>query len=417
VLRAHPSLGVRPRRGRGAARSRLTLPGEFAGARSALVRVQSAGTGPEPSQRVPVTESGGAPSIELPDALPGDRPLEVIALPEGELAQTTAATTLPAEARLDFGFGLLEPDRRGAVDFSLEVCADGRCQVAFREPLDPGAAVGWQDRRLSLADWSGREVALRLRARRLEPDTDDFALPVWSVPVVTAPAAPLPDRRNVILISLDTLRADRLDVYGRHAGTSPWLARKFGSEGVVFESAVAAATTTGPSHMTVFTSLQPWVHGEGTGPRRARLHAPTVAELLRAAGFRTAAFTENASINSRRGFARGFDVFAEDKGGVAGLPKGQIDRTLARGLAWLERHREQPFFLFLHTYQTHAPYAPPAELLARVPAVAEPGGETLRRYDAEIRYVDERMREFLTALEASAARDWGRSTRRSPTCR
>jgi arylsulfatase A-like enzyme len=404
VLRAHASLGARARSGRaGDAGTRLALPERFAGVKRVLVRAQSPAALPGPGHLARVDTSGAAHAVELPESLRGERGLEVIALPEGELEQTTAATMLPEGARLDFGFGLLEPDRRGAVEFTLAVCERERCDQAFRETLDPRSARGWQDRRLSLAAWAGRPVALRLGARRLDPSGDDFALPVWSVPVVTAPAPRPAARRSVILISLDTLRADRLDAYGRHAGTSPFLARKFGREGVIFESAVAAATTTGPSHMTVFTSLQPWVHGEGTGPRRRRIHAPTAAELLRAAGFRTAAFTENASINSRRGFARGFDEFGEDKGGVAGLPKGQIGRTLARGLAWLQRHRHEPFFLFLHTYQTHAPYAPPADYLARVPATG--GSEELRRYDGEIRYVDDRMREFLNALERGGPPD------------
>jgi len=406
VLRAHPSLGVRGKAARASARApRLALPESFSGAPRALVRAQSAPPESNPVEIAAVDSEGGSLEIELPASLRGARALEVIALPEGDLLQTTAATTLPEDAALDFGFGLLEPDRRGAVEFSLAVCEQERCEEAFRETLDPRTTSGWQDRRLPLAAWSGKVVALRLVARRLDAERDEFALPVWSTPVVTAPGPRSPDQRSVILISLDTLRADRLDAYRTHAGTSPFLAEKFGREGVIFENAVAASSTTGPSHMTLFTSLQPWVHGEGTGPRRGRIDAPTAAELLRAAGFRTAAFTENASINSRRGFARGFEEFGEDKGGVAGLPKGQIERTLARGLAWLQRHRDEPFFLFLHTYQTHAPYAPPADSLALVPAVTGQGGEELRRYDGEIRYVDDRMRDFLTRLEREAVPD------------
>ena len=110
---------------------------------------------------------------------------------------------------------------------------------------------------------------------------------------------------NVILISIDTLRADHMGSYGYGKPTSPFMDSLAG-QGVRFANAHAQASWTLPSHMSIFTSLPPYVHGEGTGRDRERIHAPTIAGLLRNAGFKTGAFTENAAIDSERGFARGF---------------------------------------------------------------------------------------------------------------
>ena len=165
-----------------------------------------------------------------------------------------------------------------------------------------------------------------------------------------------------MLVSLDTLRADRLGCYGHGRDTSPTLDR-LAAEGVRFADASAPSSKTAPSHMSMLSGLHPSVHGvvnfhagEGTS---AHPELPYLPERLRAAGYRTAAFTGGGMVSGELGFARGFEVY-DDAGGGA-------DRVFARGAEWLRRRAdgERPFFLFLHTYEIHDPYTPPEEWQAR----------------------------------------------------
>jgi arylsulfatase len=171
----------------------------------------------------------------------------------------------------------------------------------------------------------------------------------------------------VLLISIDTLRADRLGTYGYTRPTSPVLDARLTAGGVVFEQAWSQSPKTTPSHMTMLTSLYPSVHGvalwEGTGAAptlNPRVH--TLAELLENAGYTTAAFTAGGHMHRDRGFVQGFDLFKHGD-------------QLARLLAFLQARPRRPFFAFFHTYQVHDPYVPPPEVVSAfvtdpVPAIA-----------------------------------------------
>jgi arylsulfatase A-like enzyme len=173
---------------------------------------------------------------------------------------------------------------------------------------------------------------------------------VWRVLLVAVPAlgalacetGPPPPLRSVILISLDTLRADHLGAYGYSRPTSPRL-DAFAAEGVVFERAIAQASSTRPSHRSLFQSR----------PASATTRdGPALAESLSLAGVRTAAFTGGGIVSARLGFERGFETWEEGSGGLAW--------ALPRVEAWLRAHQGERFFLFLHTYDIHLPYDPPA---------------------------------------------------------
>ncbi len=180
-------------------------------------------------------------------------------------------------------------------------------------------------------------------------------------------------RANLVIVSLDTLRADSTSVGGGPADISPGLAA-FAREAVVFEHARAQAPHTAPSHMSLFTSTLPSVHGvqnvsfrqEATnGDSRAiivpaREDVPTLAEVLKAAGYRTAALTDGGNMNPPHGFARGFDTYTYDLEGA----DAKVQDGVAR-LGELAAQDAGPFVLFWHTYQIHAPYCPPEEYIAR----------------------------------------------------
>lgn len=163
---------------------------------------------------------------------------------------------------------------------------------------------------------------------------------------ITAPSAAIDSGsasavRNLILISLDTLRPDHLGLYGYSRATSPNLDR-FAQRAVVFERATAQASSTRPSHQSLFLSKP---------PSTAALGGLALAEVLAEQGFRTAAYTGGGNISSKLGFARGFEVYEENSAGLAS--------ELPKAAAWLRTHRDERFFLFLHTYDIHLPYDPP----------------------------------------------------------
>jgi arylsulfatase A-like enzyme len=151
---------------------------------------------------------------------------------------------------------------------------------------------------------------------------------------------------NVLLISVDTLRADHLHAYGYDRPTSPNIDR-LAREAVLFEQNINTGGGTLPVHVSMFTSLPPTVHGvwadSGRSLDRQRI---TLADQLHAAGYRTGAFTGGGFVSSSFGLAKGFDDFDELGGGLRA--------ELPRLYGWLDRHQGGKLFLFLHTYDVHS---------------------------------------------------------------
>ncbi len=181
-------------------------------------------------------------------------------------------------------------------------------------------------------------------------------LPAALLVALFAPPAPAPPP-NLVVVSVDTLRADHLGCYGYPRPTSPEIDR-FRRDAALFEHAIAQAPSTLPSHASLLTSLVPQRHGASWAARRALPEeVVTLPEVLRRHGYRTAAFTGGGQMHPSNGLAQGFDLYR-----VTGpLP---LAETVAAALPWLDEHREGPFFLFLHTYETHHPYTPDPETLA-----------------------------------------------------
>jgi arylsulfatase A-like enzyme len=229
------------------------------------------------------------------------------------------------------------------------------------------------------------------------------------------------DAPTVILISIDTLRPDRLGCYGNPQPTCPNI-DGFAGESVLFADAIAQAPSTLPSHATMFTSLLPEHHGAFFS-RRTPLPAsiPTLATELRAAGYRTAAFTGGGQIAPEFGLDRGFDTYGVNVGG------SDFESAVRAGLGWLEEDPGHPAFLFLHTYEVHHPFTPEPAMLAIFddgydgPLPDEISKDLLHRintdetaitdrdlahivaaYDAEIRSVDGAFGQLLAGLDELA---------------
>jgi choline-sulfatase len=210
-----------------------------------------------------------------------------------------------------------------------------------------------------------------------------------------SPAAPEPP--NVLLVTIDTLRADRIGV-----GIAPALDH-LAAAGVSFTAARTAAPLTLPAHASIHTGLVPPAHGVRENGATLGGSPPTLAQLLNGAGYDTAAFIGAFVLDRRFGLARGFDTYddqiARDPNATERLEaERKASVVVDRALAWLAARASRtrspvPFFVWVHLYDPHAPYEPPAEFRARAKTP----------YDGEIAYADSQLARLLDALRASGA--------------
>jgi choline-sulfatase len=204
-------------------------------------------------------------------------------------------------------------------------------------------------------------------------------------------------RLNVLFVTIDTLRADHVGCYGRAAAATPTL-DALAARGVRFATAVAHVPLTGPSHASLLTGRTPLGHGfRDNGGYVIPAEAKTAAEDFRQAGYRTAAFVSGFPLDRRFGFDRGFETYDDH------LPHGNdtrrtpyverfADATTDAALRWLATPPvgTSPFFLWVHYYDPHAPYEPPAAVAERFRAAP---------YDGEIAFVDSQLARLLGAVE------------------
>ncbi|HSF19877.1 MAG TPA: sulfatase-like hydrolase/transferase [Vicinamibacteria bacterium] len=203
---------------------------------------------------------------------------------------------------------------------------------------------------------------------------------------------------NLILVSVDTLRADHLSCYGSALVSTPAIDR-VAREGIVFENATTVAPTTLPAHaslLTGVTPLQHWVH-DNVG-FRLRDDIPTLASTLKDAGFRTGGFVGSFVLDRRFGLGRGFDVYSEEIPETeSGLRERRGEEVLDEALSWIGAG-DEPFFAFVHFFDPHRPYDPPAPF--------HPGTEDPQaRYRGEVVYVDSLVGQLLAFLDSNGLSD------------
>ena len=274
------------------------------------------------------------------------------------------------------------------------------------------------------------------------------SLPYWPAGRGNLVSAPSP---NVLLITIDTLRADRLGSYGYAEANTPHLDR-LAEEGVQFQQTIAPATETCPSHTSILSGVYPFQHGTlfNEGPIHADKHATTtVPEILASRGYRTAAFVSGATLSDAIcGLSFRFDLFDENFSGwgwtskaalklslfrlaakvapAAAEPLIQVERpatqTTDQAVRWLRTRGSHPFFLWVHYFDPHEPYRPPGEFvppreddyLSRVNGswtdipnfkreqiIQNPRDvdHMIDRYDGEIAYTDREIGRLFEELE------------------
>jgi arylsulfatase A-like enzyme/Tfp pilus assembly protein PilF len=211
------------------------------------------------------------------------------------------------------------------------------------------------------------------------------------------PATPAPRDADVLLITLDTTRADHLSCYNPRGARTPHL-DSLAARGVLFLHATAQVPLTLPSHACIMTGSYPPVHGlRDMGGFVLDKSHPTIASLTQASGFSTAAFVGSRVVARHFGLSHGFDIYDDDMGGeteegkLPGVfPERRAGVVTDRALAWLKQNAHQKFFLWAHYYDPHAPYDPP-----------EPFKQQYAQnlYDGEIAYMDEQVGRLLDGLD------------------
>lgn len=198
--------------------------------------------------------------------------------------------------------------------------------------------------------------------------------------------------RNLVLVSIDTLRADALGAYGGSPAVAPHL-DALARDGVVFQNVVSPIPITVAAHATILSGLSPARHGlhQNLG-HLLRPEVETLAEVLGRQGFATAAFVSALVLDKRYGLDQGFHVYDDDVSAspqtVFGAERPGAD-TVARSLSWLQVHRDERFFLFVHLYEPHEPYEPPPTLSAKLP---------MSPYLAEVATADAAVGQLLEGL-------------------
>jgi len=279
----------------------------------------------------------------------------VAARPEGFVS----ACEVQTGSVLHLAIGLKCPGKKGCAGawrFTVEAGGQGARRRLYERTLEGGAATEWEPVRIPLDTLAGRAVEIAFGVAAAKPGQ---AIPYWGeVRLLRRPPSP---PKSVLLISVDTLRADRLGCYGYARPTSPRI-DGLAAQGVRFHQAISQAPWTTPSHTSLLTSRYPSSHHvtqswstferflqDGRGYRVLTEEATTLAEMLQERGFRTLALTGGATMAAELGFAQGFDAYRED---AYGLP----DRVRPMLHRWLEESRDLPFFIFFHTFEVHAPY-------------------------------------------------------------
>jgi arylsulfatase A-like enzyme len=385
--------------------------------------------------------------IQPGDPLRGDGPRASIIAPPG--ARIRFPVSVPADAALRFSVGVEggaeKTPRSSGVRFSVSV--DGR--EAWARVIDPGATRHdrrWFDARVELAAHAGRTVDVVLGTDAARGDRPLRGVPGWThVRVVRAlrRERQLASRSapNLVVLLVDTLRADGLGCYGAHPSPSPTLDRLAG-EGLLFEQAVAQSSWTMPSMASLFTGLHPRSHG-ALGDLRHRRgddvpggefladDVVTWAELAARAGITTVGLSANPLVSRATNLAQGFETFVDfpwDPAGRNWTPAAEINRAFLR---WLAPNRGYRFAASLHYMEPHDPYTPPAALRPAAPAGVRPNVaagwirdlanrvnwhagppappaeiEHLRRlYAGEIRAWDDALAGLLEGLDALGLRD------------
>ncbi|MFQ6082104.1 MAG: sulfatase [Candidatus Aminicenantia bacterium] len=284
---------------------------------------------------------------------------------------------IPERGILKFGYGLLDQaweEEGNGVYFKIILENSRERKVLFSAYLNPYRRL--RDRKIfykkiDLSQYQNKTVTIYLKTygslpgNKVNQENPDlrYDLAFWFNPVIyqrTDDRGQRADGKvNVILISIDTLRADHLGCYGYERETSPNIDR-LAQDGVLFLNTFSQAPYTLSSHMSILTGLFPTNHRVLHLSQSLSPTIQTLADLLRSNNYFTIGLTGGGQVSARYGFSKGFDLYGERVGAL--IHPNSAELLFNEASCWIKKNKDYKFFLFLHTYQPHNPYDSPPPL-------------------------------------------------------
>jgi len=330
--------------------------------------------------------------------------------------------SVPRDARLSFSIALSKAAKSGdRAKFEVAVRASGQQRTVFERELRLNNDWRWHDVQVPLDEYGDQAVEVVLKTT--SHGTKGYAL--WGGPIIDSPRSSN-DAPNVVVIAIDTLRADRLSSYGYARKTSPHL-DAIAADGIRFDQAISASNWTSSAFASIFTGVTPSRHRVVHRARALPDRFSTLPEYFQQNGWTTQGVAYKAYLYNM-GFEQGFDAWFN-------VPKADniADDNFTKATAWLERNHDRRFFFFLHFNDPHQPFNQPAEFVdgfvdqhelkrfgARLPMIIgkskvvqgctncgqgskvsdafKPTANAL--YDGEIAYVDDRIGKLVALLKA-----------------
>ena len=357
--------------------------------------------------------------------------------------------TVPSGGRLHLGVeSFARAGSRGdppPLELTVAVIAGERRKALYVASAREIDAPDWLDLELDLDAWAGKQFDSSSSTRAVGP-ADPRAAPAeiaWAPVRVVSPgataapasassgsAAPERPRPSILLVVIDTLRADYLSPYGGSRWNSPNIAEHLARHGALFENVYAQAPWTLPSMVSLLTGVVPGVLLGGQAASFAiPPEQPTLPEILSGAGYETAAFIANPTMHQGNGFGRGLDDLYISPPETAFVTL-EDELLVRKASTWLRARGERPFYLHVHFLAPHDPYANPVQFLGRSPShpfylgritggdvhelflgaieLDDPGADLphLRAlYASEVRWVDRWVGELLDAIPEERRRD------------
>jgi len=284
----------------------------------------------------------------------------LIALPKSEFRMDMR---IPSNGILEVGYGILNEFRRRILEipiqFQIVLTTNGKETTLLKK------IIVWEKNEdilyhnIDLEPYAGRNVQLTFltteaHSENLEKSSSPI-VPVWVNPLIYQSSETT--RPNIILISLDTVRPDHLGCYGYHREISPGIDR-LASDGVLFKNTYSSTSWTLPGHVSLLTSLDCLSHQVYFPLQKMDRETTTLADVLRNEQYFCAAFTGGGYLSESYGFSKGFDFYQEIKlHGDQAIRLDEAERLGEMASEWIGKNRDRDFFLFLHTYQPHDPYA------------------------------------------------------------
>jgi len=299
---------------------------------------------PSKTARAPAYE-GLVASVRL-----GDEERQAIAL--SRKSTLRYHVQVPGDSLLGFGVGV---EGEGDAPFAIEVTADGQPTTQVLA----GAASGvWTDHKVDLSRFAGETVRIDLVA-----EGQGAGRLAWNAPRILVPARPernLEPAKNVVVLVIDTLRADKLRPFNPQTRVKTPVIDRFASEGVVFELAQSPENWTKPAVASILTGLHPQTHQQKTGDAALPSSAELLSEHLKGEGFATGSFIANGYVSDRFGFDQGWDDYTNY---IREGKSTEANDVFEKAGNWIETHKDGRFFAYIQTIDPHVPYDPPGKYL------------------------------------------------------